>query len=84
MYFQKSSYKVYDSKVDFNIVKVEKTLWPQLTSESQVPEWLKVSLDRLKSDEKQHQNDIDQNPGVQKENHANQTGKTNLTPMFHI
>lgn len=75
---------MHESKVDFNIVKVEKILWPQLTSESQVPEWLKVNPDRLKGDEEQQQNYLDQNQGVQKEKHAHQIGKTNLMCMFHI
>lgn len=82
-YFQGSSYNVHDSKVDFNIAKVEKTLWPQLTSESQVPEWLKINPDRLNADEKQHQINLDQNPGSQKKKHAYSKGKTNRKHTFY-
>ncbi|KAK4883221.1 hypothetical protein RN001_006540 [Aquatica leii] len=43
--------KVLDSKIDFNIVKVEKSWWPRLTSKPQKPGWLKIDFDRWQSED---------------------------------
>ncbi|KAF5300127.1 hypothetical protein FQR65_LT09217 [Abscondita terminalis] len=46
-----STWKVLDSKIDFNIVKSKKSWWPRLTSKPQKPGWLKIDFDRWQSED---------------------------------
>lgn len=50
-FLKESTCKVQDSKIDFNIAKVEKSWWPRLTSKPQKPAWLKIDFDRWQSEE---------------------------------
>lgn len=46
-----SSYKVFDSKIDFNIKKEKPCWWPRLIAQPQKPIWLKIDFDRWISEE---------------------------------
>lgn len=46
-----SSYKVFDSKIDFSIKKETPSWWPRLIAQPQKPSWLKIDFDRWISEE---------------------------------
>lgn len=48
---QTSSYKVYDTKIDFIINKVNQRWWPRVLSQPQKPGWLRIDFDRWVSED---------------------------------
>lgn len=53
-----SSFKVFDTKVNFTLVKRTKGWWPRLTAQIQKPIWLKIDFDRWQSEENLNDEDV--------------------------
>ncbi|XP_005179424.1 very-long-chain (3R)-3-hydroxyacyl-CoA dehydratase [Musca domestica] len=48
---EESSYRVFDNKIEFNIIKSEKAWWPRLIATPQKPHWLKIDFDRWQTED---------------------------------
>ncbi|XP_073821165.1 3-hydroxyacyl-CoA dehydratase 2 [Musca autumnalis] len=48
---EESHYRVFDNKIEFNIVKSKKEWWPRLFATPQKPHWLKIDFDRWQTED---------------------------------